>query len=127
MLGVFLISTVLVVLALLTATGVTHVSGSSYKTEFAHPLWWQAGFFLFVPVFLSSYLYPKRAAASVVAALVPQFVLPTVVVYRYVHGGWGDGLEIFSYVPPILMTPQFAAMAAFGAWLGRRRLRTQDA
>lgn len=90
LLCVFLISTVLVVLALQTATGVTYLGGSSYNTEFANPTWWLAGFLLFVPIYLSSRRYPRHAAISVVAALVPQFALPTVVVYRYTAGGWGS-------------------------------------
>ncbi|MEU4333926.1 hypothetical protein AB0F59_04795 [Micromonospora lupini] len=123
---VLLISTALVVLALQTATGVTYLGGTSYETEFANPTWWMAGFFLFLPIYLVSYRYPKHAAISVVAALVPQFVLPTVVVHRYVDGGWGDGLESLGYVAPILMTPMFAATAAFAAWHGRRNRRFQD-
>ncbi|GAB3952517.1 hypothetical protein [Micromonospora vulcania] len=127
LLCVFLVSTVLVVLALQTATGVTHLAGTSYNTEFANPAWWNAGFLFFLPIFLSSYRYPKHAAMSVIAALVPQFALPTVVVYRYIDGGWGSGLEFFGYVAPILMTPLFATAAAVGAWLGRRVQRPQNA
>jgi len=125
LLGVFLISTVLVVLSLQTATGVTYLGGTSYETEFMNSTWGQAGFLLFVPIFLLSRRHPKQAAISVIAAIVPQFALPTIVVYRYIDGGWGSGLEFLAYLMPILMLPLFAAAAAAGAWLGRRKQRRQ--
>ncbi|MFI7577450.1 hypothetical protein [Micromonospora sp. NPDC049497] len=127
LLCVLLISTTLVVLALQTASGVTHLEGSSYNTEFAEPTWWLAGFLLFVPVYLASRRYPKLAVVAVIAAVGPQFALPAVVVDRYVEGGWGDGLEGFGYVLPILMTPVFAVAAAAGAAIGWRKQRAHDA
>jgi hypothetical protein len=126
-LWIFLLSIVLVALASLTASGVTHLANSSYHTEFANPILWQAGFLLFVPIYLASRHYPNFAFISVIVALGPQFALPAVVVCRYTNEGWSDGLEYLGYLYPILMAPLFAAAAAVGATAGRHKQRSHEA
>lgn len=120
------LSTTLVVLALRTAGGVTYLGGDSYRTEFANPKWWAAGFLLFVPVYLVARRHPALAFISVIAALGPQVVLPVVVVHRYVVTGWADGLESLGYLYPILMSPVFSAAAVAGAVVGKRKQRAHD-
>jgi hypothetical protein len=122
--GVLGLSTMLVVLALRTAGGITYLGGTSYQTEFANPRWWDAGFILFAPIFLASWRHPRLAAVYVIAALGPQVVLPAVVAHRYAVTGWADGLEIFGYLFPLLMAPLFSVAAALGAVVGKRRQRT---
>ncbi len=121
--GVLALSAGLAALSLLTASGITQVGPTSYHTEFANPTWWYTGFLLAVPLFVASMRYPRFAVAFVVAALIPQVILPAVVVDRYASSRWGDGLEYFGYLIPILMVPFFAGVATFGALLGRSRRR----
>lgn len=121
--GVVALSAGLVALSLLTASGITQVGPTSYHTEFANESWWMAGFLLAVPLFLASMRYPRWTVAFVVAALIPQVILPTVVVERYASTRWGDGLEFLGYLAPVLMVPLFAGLAAAGALLGRHRQR----
>jgi hypothetical protein len=127
LLGVLGLSTILVVLSLQTASGITYLGGTSYQTEFANPAWWIAGFLLFIPVCVASWRHPRLAPGYVIAALGPQVVLPAVVVHRYAVTGWDDGLEALGYLYPILMLPLFFAAAALGSVLGKRRQRTEDA
>jgi hypothetical protein len=95
------------------------VGESSYRTEFANPVWWWAGFLLVVPVYMVSRRHPRAAVVCVIVALAPQFALPTIVIDRYADTGWGDGLEGSGYVAPVLMTLLFAVAAAFGYSAGR--------
>ncbi|MER6592727.1 hypothetical protein ABT214_12900 [Micromonospora purpureochromogenes] len=114
-------SATLVVLALATARGVTHLGGSSYDTEFANPTWWWAGLGLFVPVGIAAYRHPRFFLAFVAAALVPQAVLPAVDIYRRHQAGWADPMEGFGFFIPVLMLPVFAFAAAGGAMIGEWR------
>jgi hypothetical protein len=120
--GVLLVSAGLVAASLYTASGITQLDAGSYHTEFANPVFWYCGFLLALPIGWAAWRYPRFAAGFVIAALVPQFVLPAIVVERYRTSGWGDGLEYLGYLFPMLMTTLFIAVAAGGYFL-RREVR----
>ena len=96
-------STAVAVLALATASGVTQLSDTDVSTEFISAWWWLA--FLLVPVpAATASRAPGTAAAETVALVLPQFVAAAVCVGRYRSSGWGDGLEVFAFLHPVLLT-----------------------
>lgn len=95
----------LAALSLGTASGVTHLGGDSYHTEFVSA-WWVAAWLLVVPVFLLARWWPLLAVPATVVAAVPQFVVAHESVVRTRAAGWGDGLETLGY--------WWAAAMAFG-------------
>ena len=102
-------SSAVAVLALATARGVTRLTGTTYETEFISAWWWLA--FLLVPVpALAARRRPGAAAVQGVALVVPQFVAAAVCVGRYRSSGWGDGLEAFAYLHPLLLSAVTAAL-----------------
>lgn len=119
------LSTILGVLALVTAPGATTVDGTSYDTTFVTEwLWWLA--YALVPV---AAVLLWRAAASYLtyvavgaALVVPHVVVAAVVFARYQWSGWGSGLEIFSFIHPAgLFGLTLLALTAVGAVDATRR------
>jgi hypothetical protein len=101
--AVLAVSAGIAALALALARGVVPLGGSSYRTEFISPWWWLA--FLLVPVpGVVARTRAATAAAATAALVVPQFAAAAVVVGRYRSSGWGDGLEVFAYAHPLLLT-----------------------
>lgn len=117
--GVLALSAGHVAVTLATASGVTQVGPTSYHTEFGNPEWWIAGFLLAFPVALASRFHPRLTAGFVIAALVPQFALPQLVIQRAIAAGWGDPMLGMGYLYPLLMTP----FIAFPGYLAGRRRR----
>ena len=116
-LGVLALSAGVAVLALATARGVVPLGGSSFETEFISPWWWLA--FLLAP--LPAVAARRRAATGLAAGaalVVPQFVAAAVCVQRYRSSGWSDGLEVFAYLHPLLLTVVAGVLVAVP---GRRR------
>ncbi|MGY1652413.1 hypothetical protein [Geodermatophilus sp. SYSU D01119] len=110
-LGVLALSAGVAVLALATARGVVPLGGSSVETEFISPWWWLA--FLLAP--LPAVAARRRTATGLAAGVVlvvPQVVAAAVCVQRYRTSGWGDGLEVFAYLHPLLLTVVTAALLA---------------
>jgi hypothetical protein len=115
-LGVLALSVAVAFLALATARGVVPLGDDLYGTEFVSGWWWLA--FLLAP--LPAVMARRRSATAVVAAaalVVPHYIAAAVCVARYRDSGWGDGLEVLSFLHPVLLT-----VVAFGlvAALNRR-------
>ncbi|NEM06849.1 hypothetical protein GCU54_12610 [Geodermatophilus normandii] len=114
--AVLAVSAGIAALALALAQGVVPLGGSSYRTEFISPWWWLA--FLLVPVpAVAARTRAATAAAATAALVVPQFAAAAVVVGRYRSSGWSDGLEVFAFGHPLLLTLVTAILVA----LVRRR------
>lgn len=110
-LGVLALSTGVAVLALATARGVVPLGGVSYETEFVSDWWWLA--FLLAPLpGLAARRRPGTGPAVGAALVVPHVVAATVCVRRYATSGWGDGLEVFAYLHPLLLAGAAAALVA---------------
>jgi hypothetical protein len=110
------LSTAVAVLALVTARGVVHLGGDSYRTEFVSGWWWLA--FLLAPA--PALVGGGRTAATralTLALVGPQVVAAAVCVARYRSSGWGDGLEVLAFLHPLLLTVVTAALVA----VARRR------
>lgn len=97
------LSTVIGVLALVTAPGATMTDGTTYDTTFVTEWVWQLAYVL-VPVAAvllwratGSYL---TYVATGTALVVPHVVVAGVVFARYQWSGWGSGLEIFYFIYP---------------------------
>jgi hypothetical protein len=110
-----------VAITLMTASGVTQTGPTSYYTEFGNPEWWMAGFLLAIPVALASWLHPKLTTWFIIAALIPECVLPQLVVQRAVAAGWGDPMLSFGYLYPAFMVPLFIVAGSLGRRSGTRR------
>lgn len=104
------------VLALVTARGVTPLGGDSYETEFISGWWWLAWVLIPTPV-LTARRRPRAAALQTGALVLPQFVAAAVCVSRYRSSGWSDGLEIFAFLQPALLTAVTCVLVS----LSRRR------
>ncbi len=113
--GVLALSSGIAVLALATASGVTALGGGSYETEFISGWWWLAWLLIPIPV-LAARRRPRAAVLQAGALVLPQFVAAAVCVSRYRSSGWSDGLEIFAFLQPGLLT---AATLVLVSW--RRR------
>ncbi|WP_091363537.1 hypothetical protein [Geodermatophilus telluris] len=104
-------STAVAVLALATARGVVPVGDDAVATEFVSGWWWLA--FLLAPVPALVARQRRAAARALTVALVgPQFVAAAVCAARYRSSGWGDGLEAFAFLHPLLLTAVATALAA---------------
>ena len=113
---VLVLSVAIAVLALATADGVTRLSDIDYRTEFISAWWWLAFPLVGVPAATSR--RRLRAAVLQTAALVlPQYIAAAICVARYRSSGWSDGLEVFAFVHPLLLTGIAAALVMV---LGRR-------
>nr|WP_246214652.1 hypothetical protein [Modestobacter muralis] len=110
-------SVAVAVLALSTADGVTQLTDIDYSTEFVSAWWWLAFLLAPVPALASRRSTSAAAAVQVVALVVPQFVAAAVCVGRYRSSGWGDGLEVFAYLHPLLLTAVTVGLVA----VARRR------
>ncbi|MEV4283839.1 hypothetical protein [Actinoplanes xinjiangensis] len=84
------------------------------STEFVDFSWWMAGFLVFLPVGIAAYLKPDAVGPILVAALLPQMMLPTVLIARSIATKWGDGTEFFGYLYPALMALLFSLAAGIG-------------
>jgi hypothetical protein len=110
-LGVLVLSAAVAVLALTTARGVTPLGDDRYATEFVSNWWWLA--FLLAPLpAVCARRRPSTAAAAASALVVPQVVAAAVCVARYRASGWGDGLEVLSFLHPVLLTVVTSGLVA---------------
>ena len=110
-LTVLALSTAVAVLALVTARGVVPLGGDAYGTEFVRGWWWLA--FLLAPVpALTARRRPAAARVQTVALVVPHVAAAAVCVARYRASGWGDGLEVFAFLHPVLLTLATGALVA---------------
>ncbi|WP_448641535.1 hypothetical protein [Geodermatophilus sp. URMC 63] len=105
------LSTAVAVLALVTARGVVHLGGDSYRTEFVSGWWWLAFALAPVPA-LTARRRPAAARAPTLALVGPQVVAAAVCVARYRSSGWGDGLEVLAFLHPLLLTAVTVALVA---------------
>ncbi len=115
-------SAVIGLVGLASASGVTRLSRNDYDTEFLHPSTLMVALGLVVPVFCCAWLWPRAGGAAVLAAVVPQVATAHRVVSRYQESGWGDGLEVLSYLLPIIVGVA-CAIAALAGWGLRRHQR----
>jgi hypothetical protein len=104
------------VLALATARGVTPLGDDVYATEFISAWWWLAWLLLPAPV-ATARRRPGAAALQTVALVLPQFAAAAVCVARYRSSGWADGLEVLTFLHPVLLTVVTCVLVA----LRRRR------
>lgn len=99
--AVTVFSTVIAVLALRMASGVTRPRGQCCTTEFidgtiSSTVW------LAVPVVGAVAYFSARAALlATVGVVVPTLLAMHTAVERYAETGWGDGLEVLGYLQPI--------------------------
>ena len=101
--GVLTVSSAVSVLALATASGVVPLGGGDFSTEFISGWWWLA--FLLVPVpGVCARPRSTTAAVAMSALVVPHFVAAAVCVARYRTSGWAQGLEVFAFLHPVLLT-----------------------
>lgn len=114
-LGVLLLSAAVAVLALSTARGVVPLGDGDVSTEFVSGWWWLA--FLLAPLPAARV---RRRITTAAALVLPQFVAAAVCVARYRASGWGDGLELLSFLHPVLLTVVTGGLVAA---VSRRPLR----
>lgn len=109
-------STAIAVVALVTAPGVTRLDEYNYRTEFVHTGWWALAWLLPLLVGVATCRWPRAAVAHGACALAPQFVVGFVVVWRYRVSGWAQGLEIFVFLYPVLLTALCMAAVGLATW-----------
>jgi hypothetical protein len=101
-LGILMLSTGVAVVALVTARGVVPLGDATFATEFISGWWWLAFPLVPLPVACAR-RRTATAAAAVVALVLPQFIAAAICVERYRASGWGDGLEVLSFLHPVLL------------------------
>ncbi len=111
-------------LSLDSVPGVTRrANGDCCNTEFVNNGWWLAMVGLGVPVWWVTRTLPWLAIPAVVIPTYATFHVASTVIDRYLDSGWGDGLEVLSYVVSLGHALVFLVAAAIGIFSWRRRRR----
>ena len=127
--GVCVLTYVLTRLSLDNVAGVIErttgpVGDRCCDTSFVNSGWWYAMVVLCAPIW---WLSRARWWMALLAAVVPTYAtfhVAHTVVDRYARTGWGDGLEVFSYVISAVHAACFVAAAAIGIlWYRMQRRR----
>ena len=107
-------SSVVAVVALDLAAGVTRPRGRCCKTEFIDTptLGWL--WLLYPLVALAAAWSWRLALLAVPGIAVPQWLAMDVVMDRYAESGWGDGLEVLGYAVPVVA----AVIGVVSVWVG---------
>jgi hypothetical protein len=89
--------------ALAAASGVTHLSGSSYSTEFIDGRTNLLAVALLACVYLAARQNLWTGLAATAGLVAGQWWAMAICVQRYSDSGWGDGLEVLGFGYPILL------------------------
>ncbi|MGX5653763.1 hypothetical protein ACWKWC_03220 [Geodermatophilus nigrescens] len=111
-----MLSVAVAALALGTASGVTLLESGDYRTEFISGWWWLAFLMLPLPASCGRRRIWTMSLAAI-ALVVPQFVAAAVCVGRYRASGWNDGLEVLSFIHPVLLTLATVAICGLVAFV----------
>lgn len=121
---------VLAVTYLLTRLSLDNVAGATRRrngsccnTSFVNDNWWAALAVLAVPI---CWLAWKSWWAGLVALAIPtyaSFHIATVTIHRYLVTGWGDGLEVLSYIGTGMHLVIFSVAEGLGVLVAARRRR----
>lgn len=133
--GLLLVCAVTYVLTRLSLDNVAGVTrrrdGSCCNTSFVNSNWWAALAVLAVPI---GWLAWKSWWVGLVALAIPtyaSFHIAAVTIHRYQVTGWGDGLEVLSYIGTGMHLIIFAVAEGLGIYVAargrRRRLRKRVA
>ena len=113
-----LASSVISLLALERASGVTKIGRSSFDTEFIDGGTLQLAWLLLPLAAAAGWLSLRAAVLAVVGATVPLVFAMTETVNRYRESGWADGLEVLGYLLPAAVLVGATGSALVG-WTAR--------
>ena len=112
-----------VLLALDRASGVTLRSpGDCCDTEFIDGPTLQLGWLALPLLAVAAYLSVRPAVLGLAGVVLADVLAAAETVDRYADSGWGDGLEVFAFLHPILMAVG-GSVAILVGWLVRTSRR----
>jgi hypothetical protein len=98
-------------------------NGDCCNTSFVNDGWWLMLTVVAIPI---AWVTRLSLWAALIALAIPTyatFYIATTTIHRYESSGWGDGLEVFSYIGSLLHLVIFLVAAAVGLFLWRSRRR----
>jgi hypothetical protein len=98
-------------------------NGSCCDTNFVNTGWWLMLAVVAIPIAWVTRLSLWGALIAVAIPTYATFYIATTTIQRYEDSGWGDGLEIFSYLGSLMHVAIYLIAAAAGLFLWRRRRR----
>jgi hypothetical protein len=98
-------------------------NGSCCDTNFVNTGWWLTLGVLAIPIGWTGRYSLWAALAALAIPTYATFYIATTTIHRYQDSGWGDGLEVLSYIGSSLHLLLYLLAAAVGAVLWRRRRR----
>jgi hypothetical protein len=126
LLVICVVTFVLTWLSLDNVTGATRrPNGGCCDTSFVNSGWWLALAVAAVPI---AWVWMHSRLAGLLAVVIPTyatFYIASTTIQRYQDSGWGDGLEVLSYVGSIMHLMLFLVAATVGYFVWRRRRRTR--
>jgi hypothetical protein len=113
-------------LSLDNVPGVTRrPNGSCCNTAFVNGNWWQALLVMAVPIWVAARTHWWAGLLALAVPTYATFYIANTTINRYTDSGWGDGLEIFSYVGSVVHLIAFLVAYGYGSLVNRRRRQRQ--
>jgi hypothetical protein len=113
-------------LSLDNVPGVTRrPNGSCCETTFVNGNWWQALLVLAIPIWAAARIYWLAGLLALAVPTYATFYIANTTTNRYTNSGWGDGLEIFTYVGSAVHLIAFLVAYGYGLLAYRRRRQRQ--
>lgn len=98
-------------------------NGDCCDTQFVNDRWWMAMVVIAIPIWWVTRSSLWAALPALAIPVYATFHIASTTVQRYHDTGWGDGLEVFSYVGSFFHLAIFLTAAAVGVYSWRRRHR----
>jgi hypothetical protein len=113
-------------LSLDNVPGVTRrPNGSCCNTDFVNGNWWRAFLVLAIPIWVAARTYWWAGLLTLAVPTYATFYIANTTTNRYTDSGWGDGLEIFTYVGSVVHLIAFLVAYGYGSLAYRRRRQRQ--
>ena len=100
-------------------------NGSCCETAFVNGNWWQALLVLAIPIWVAARIYWVAGLLALAVPTYATFYIANTTTNRYTNSGWGDGLEIFTYVGSAVQLIAFLVAYGYGLLAYRRRRQRQ--